>query len=119
MNRTAIVVLVLVLAACVSVGRPYRADAVADLKPGITTEAEAAILLGRPPTHRQSYLSDGNPPSWEPGDHFLAWVHGRWAFGRGVSGRSLVLMFDRAGTLKEIVRQTEIQRGSLHGDKTR
>ncbi len=92
---------------CVSAGHRFKMAAVSQLQPGVTTEAAAIELLGAAPTHRQTHLQHGDPPTWESGDYFLGWVFVQ-ASAFGAHSQSLLLMFNKGGVLKEVVRQADV-----------
>lgn len=96
------------LSGCATAGHRFNMEAVSKLQPGVTTEPAAIELLGAKPTHRQTHLRNGNPPTWEPGDYFLGWVYVEASVLAGSRSQSLLLMFNKAGILKEIVGQSDV-----------
>jgi hypothetical protein len=88
--------LILPLPACVSMGANYSAEAVAQLKPGMS-KAEVIALLGRPTS--TASLPDGRQQ--------MMWVHSKGSMLGTASGRSIMLMFAPDGTYAGIVSQAE------------
>lgn len=54
-----------------AVGHKFRYDRVGELRPGLTYEKEAVTILDAEPTHRQTHLVHGDPPTYKQGDYFL------------------------------------------------
>jgi len=91
-SRLWIVSLAFAIAACATLGNKFDPDRVDDLKPGISTIADATAILG-PPAFDSS---DGH------GSRFLQWQYTRiWAFG-GLSGADIGILFDDTGRMVRV-----------------
>lgn len=90
------VLLVAASTGCVSMGPDYDVAAVDQLKPGMA-KAEVIAQLGRPTSTVR--LPDGREQ--------LMWVHSRGTMLGTAKARSVMLMFDAAGTYSGMVSQAE------------
>lgn len=88
-SRLWIVGLVFVMAACTTLGNKFDADRVRDLKPGISTIADATAILG--------------PPAFESADshgsRLLQWQYTRISAFSGLSGADIGILFDDTGRM--------------------
>lgn len=77
------------IAACTTIGKKFDPDKVDDLKPGISTIADATAILG-PPAF-QSRDSDGS--------RLLQWQYTRISAFSGLSGADIGILFDDTGRM--------------------
>jgi len=94
-----LVFLLVISAACTTVGQRFEIAKADSFQPGVTSEADARALLGEPAS------VDTNPNNHH---HLLVWeyVTGN-ALGTG-SGSVLAVSFDENGRMLAIVRKTTI-----------
>jgi hypothetical protein len=88
-NRLLIVSLAFAIAACTTLGNKFDPDRVDDLKPGISTIADATAILGPP--------AFDSPDSH--GSRLLQWQYTRISAFSGLSGADIGILFDDTGRM--------------------
>jgi hypothetical protein len=88
-SRLFIIGLTLAIAACTTIGNKFDPDRVYDLKPGISTIADATAILG-PPAFQGTDSS---------GSRHLQWRYTRISAFSGLSGADIGILFDDAGRM--------------------
>ncbi|MBN1423854.1 hypothetical protein JXA88_04790 [Candidatus Fermentibacteria bacterium] len=87
-TRIRVLLTLVVVMACAGVGRRFAVDRVADLTPGVTTQADVINMLGQP---------------WRTGldNGLVTWTYARyrWSLFSGSSATDLVARFDDRGVL--------------------
>jgi hypothetical protein len=83
-SRLFIIGLTFAIAACTTIGNKFDPDRVGDLKPGISTIADATAVLG-PPSFQSS---DSN------GSRLLQWHYTQISAFSGLSGADIGILFD-------------------------
>jgi hypothetical protein len=84
-----IIGLTLAIAACTTIGKKFDPDRVDDLKPGISTIADATAILGPP-----AFESPGRN-----GARLLQWQYTRISAFSGLSGADIGILFDDTGRM--------------------
>jgi hypothetical protein len=84
-----IIALTFAIAACTTIGHKFDPGRVDDLKPGISTIADATAILG--------------PPAFESpdsnGTRLLQWQYTRISAFSGLSGADIAILFDDTGRM--------------------
>ncbi|TMA78483.1 MAG: outer membrane protein assembly factor BamE [Deltaproteobacteria bacterium] len=88
-SRLFIIGLTFAIAACTTIGNKFDPDRVDDLKPGISTIADATAVLG-PPAFQSP---DSN------GSRLLQWHYTQISAFSGLSGADIGILFDDTGRM--------------------
>lgn len=88
-----------VLAACASIGRPFDITKADSLRPGISTEQDAEQLLGKPISVNTNAQNSHQLLTWQ------------YAYGTGLGtsgGKKLSISFDSNGRMLQVIQRTEL-----------
>jgi len=88
-SRLFIAVLTFAVASCATIGNKFDLDRVDDLKPGISTIADATAILG-PPALQSPYSN---------GSRLLQWHYTQISAFSGLSGADIGILFDDTGRM--------------------
>ena|SRR6266550_1216731 len=88
-SRLFIIALTFAIAACTTIGNKFDPDRIDDLKPGVSTIADATAILG-PPAFESP---DGN------GTRLLQWQYTQISAFSGLSGADIGILFDDTGRM--------------------
>lgn len=100
MKKLLMLLAIVSLAACASLGKDFDMSKAYQLQPGISTEADAIALLGNPIARKMDETGKNEKMLWQ-----YAYAD---AYGIGNTGKRLVILFDQDGKMMRIIEQSQI-----------